>query len=344
MRILIRADGDRLVGTGHVMRTLALAERARVDGHDVTLLGARLDDALADRVQSTGVALAREDVEPASAQDLAWVAARAAARAADWIVTDGYRFDAAYQEALRAAGFRVLCIDDHGRCEPYAAHVVLNQNVGATEASYRRRSGDTRLLLGPRYAMLRAGFAAAAAHAPRIAERAARVLVTLGGADPGNATARVLAALALVPGTDLRVRVVVGPCNPHRRHLAALATDPRVEIAPPVEDLAPTMRWADLAIAAAGTTAYELCCMGVPTLFVSIAESQRDLARALEDGCLGVDLGWHETLEPATVARTIAAVRNDHARRTDLSRRGRAAVDGRGAARVLDALVPQPAA
>jgi spore coat polysaccharide biosynthesis predicted glycosyltransferase SpsG len=132
--------------------------------------------------------------------------------------------------------------------------------------------------------------------------------------------------------------VIVGPANPHRQRLEARRSDPRVELVRPAGGIAALMAWADLAIAGAGTTAYELCCVGVPALIVAIADAQRMFGPALEREGLAVDLGWHEALEPARLAATIEALRDDPERRAELSSRGGQRVDGAGAARVLRAL------
>src|SRR5262245_21508445 len=136
MRIVIRADGDRRIGTGHVMRMLALAQQARSSGDEVWLASARLDEQVADRVRTAGIEIERAPVEPGSPADSTWLIERASAGSADWVIVDGYRFPVRYQEALRAAGVRVMVVDDDGHCRKYAARFVLNQNVSASHLLY----------------------------------------------------------------------------------------------------------------------------------------------------------------------------------------------------------------
>jgi UDP-2,4-diacetamido-2,4,6-trideoxy-beta-L-altropyranose hydrolase len=338
MRILIRADGDRRIGTGHVMRMLALAGRALAEGHSVALASARLDEALALRAARAGVPTTTAGVEPGSDADVSWTIREAAARAADWVVVDGYPFDAACQEVLRDAGLRVLFVDDFGHCARYAANVVLNQNISATDDLYVRRRSDTTLLLGPAYALLRPEFVHVATSRREVRGAADRILVTLGGADPRNATADVLTALAGVLDERTRVRVVVGPSNPHAEALVSIATDPRIELLRGVDDMAALMAWADLAVAAASTTVYELCCAGVPSVLVAISDHQRELGRAMDRAGLATYAGWSERLDPARLAREVSGLGGDVERRAAMSRRGRERVDGCGASRVLRAV------
>lgn len=337
MRILIRADGDQQIGIGHVMRTLAIAERVVAAGGVATLAGARLDAPLAARLRRAGVQVAERAIEPGSAADAAWVIAEAASRMANWVVVDGYRFDAAYQEQLKSAGLRIVVVDDLGRCERYAAHVVVNQNIIAAQGLYPNQGG-AQYLLGPKYALIRREFGECSAEAPRIPRRADRILVTLGGADPENAGARIIDAVAMLAEPAVRVRVVVGPSNPRRAMLTKRWADPRIEVLAPVEDMAPIMKWADLAVTGAGGTVYELACLGVPMLVAAIAEYQRDLAAALHREGLAVDLGWHAARDSSELSRVIRTVQEDASRRAGMSRCGRARVDGRGAERVLEVL------
>src|SRR5215203_2632298 len=94
-----------------------------------------------------------------SAADAHETAELAHEHAAEWVVVDGYQFDAEYQKTLKNAGCRLLVIDDHGRAGSYAADLVLDQNLNAQPASYASRAAETRLLLGVRYALLREDFA-----------------------------------------------------------------------------------------------------------------------------------------------------------------------------------------
>jgi UDP-2,4-diacetamido-2,4,6-trideoxy-beta-L-altropyranose hydrolase len=329
MRLVIRADGNRQIGIGHVMRMLALADEVQRHGGQVTLASVRPDEGLLDRARMLGVAVAPGDRDAGTDGDASWLTALSRERAAEWVVVDGYRFDHHYQQALVDAGLRVVFVDDHGHCERYDADIVLNQNPYAAEAMYTRRDARTCLLLGPSYAMLRREFAVAAGVPPEVPAKASRILVTLGGADPENAAAKVVDALARVPGDDLRVKIV--------SHMD-VEGDARITRLPATADMVPLMKWADVAITGAGSTVYELCCLGVPTFVVAITRPQVESARALEREGLAIDLGWHASMDAASAAHAIDALCRDTTRRAELSRRGRERIDGLGASRVVQAL------
>jgi UDP-2,4-diacetamido-2,4,6-trideoxy-beta-L-altropyranose hydrolase len=332
-RILVRTDASVAIGLGHAMRCLALVQ------------------ALADECGGTGEFLmidpppafvARAVREAATVSDLHGgdlVETARRAEGADWVVLDGYHFDGAYQRALVDAGLKLLAFDDHGHAGSYPAHLVLNQNLGAGPEPYADRAPYTRLLLGPRHALLRREFRVWDG-APRIVpEVARRVLVTLGGSDPDNVSARVLAALRDVDA-PLEVQVLIGGANPHREALerAAAACPHPVELAVDVLDVRERMAWADLAVAAAGGSTWELARVGTPQIAIVLADNQRPAGRALGEQGLAVSLGWHADLSAGDIAGAVAGLAADAARREDLSRRGRELIDGRGALRVLGAM------
>ncbi|HEX7900451.1 MAG TPA: UDP-2,4-diacetamido-2,4,6-trideoxy-beta-L-altropyranose hydrolase [Planctomycetota bacterium] len=311
--LLIRADAGTRIGSGHVMRCLALAHAWRDRGGRAAFLTNAPD------VEDF------ETIPAPEAGDVERAIETARARAADWVVVDGYRFDSGYLRALRDAGLRVLAIDDHGRAGEYAADAILDVNLAAREDAYRRRPAGARLLLGTRYALLRREFRGLRP-APKPA-LARTLLVTLGGADPGNATLRVVETLVARPEPRPETVVLLGPDNPHRSVLerAVAGTSIRLETGGP--GMAARMAWADAAISGAGGTAWELAYMGVPSMLVVAAENQRPNADAL--AAAGAALRPEDGLD---------ALLADGPRRARLAERGRALVDGRGADRVAAAL------
>jgi UDP-2,4-diacetamido-2,4,6-trideoxy-beta-L-altropyranose hydrolase len=334
-RILVRTDAGVAIGLGHAMRCLALVQ-ALADECGGTAEFLMLDPppAFAARAAREGAAVS--DMQ-GSVPDAAETARRA--EGADWVVLDGYHFDGGYQRALVDAGLKLLAFDDHGHAGSYPAHLVLNQNLGAGPEPYADRAPYTRLLLGPRHALLRREFRVWEGAPRSVPAVARRLLVTLGGSDPDNVSARVLAALEDVGG-PLQVQVLIGGANPHREALehAAAACPHPVELAVDVLDVAERMAWADLAVAAAGGSSWELARVGTPQIAIVLADNQRPAGRALGEQGLAVSLGWHADVSEGDVAGAVAGLAADAARREDLSRRGQELIDGRGALRVLGAM------
>jgi UDP-2,4-diacetamido-2,4,6-trideoxy-beta-L-altropyranose hydrolase len=338
--VVVRADASAAIGLGHVSRCLSLAGAyTTATGGRVTLLSVDPLAGVQERAHAAGVTVRPLAAPPGSAADAAETAALARCEGASWIVLDGYHFDGAFQAALTGSGIRVLAFDDHGHAGRYAADLVLNQNAGADASAYADRAAGTRLLLGPRFAVLRDEFRTWSDPRPPAPRRARRILVTFGGSDPDNVSALVVAGLAHVPG-PLDVVLLAGTANPHGEALAAVAAacPHPVELVVDAHDMARRLAWADLAIASAGGTSWELARMGTPHLAIVIADNQRPAARALARDGIALSLGWHADLDPGTIADAAAALVDDAGRRAELSRRGQLLIDSHGVTRVLAAM------
>ena len=338
MNLLIRADATVQIGTGHVMRCLALAQAWSDAGGRAVLLSAPLPPALETRLGAEGLAVVALQAAPGSPEDAAETARQAQERGAEWVVADGYHFEVGFGRALKEAGHKILVLDDNGGADTSDADVVLNQNVHARPEWYGESPG--RLLLGPRYVLLRREFRTWRGWQRETPEIAHKALVTLGGSDPDNVTRKVVEALSLVGPERLDATIVIGGGNPHRAALEAeasrLGVSARFVTNPP--DLPALMADADLAVSAAGSTVWELAFLGVPSLLVVTAANQRGIAQGMDAGGAARSLGEAGDLTAGGLAQAVTALRLDPARRAEMSRRAREIVDGSGAARVLEAM------
>lgn len=336
-RLLIRADGGPQIGTGHLMRCLALAQHwLRVRGPVTFVLAADVP-AFAARAQSEGCELQLIEVEPGNAADADATLAAARRLGAEWIACDGYHFGADYQRRLKSGGCKLLFVDDYGHGAEYCADLVLNQNLYAEPSRYQQRGPGTELLLGSQFALLRREFVAAERSPRMVAPVAKRLLITLGGADPAGFTPTAVAALAHVD-RELEALVVVGGSNPRRAEIehAASALGPRVQVVSAVDDMPVRMAWADLAVTAGGSTCWELLYSGVPALVVILADNQIAVAESVARNGAGLDLGWSTRVSSAQLGSAIAELARDYALRQAMVRSGQSLVDGRGAQRVVE--------
>ena len=338
--LLIRADAGEKIGSGHVMRCLALAQAWQDAGGEVRHTGTALPPALAVRLAAERIVPTVLTDAPGSPADAARTTALARDCGADWLVIDGYQFGADYQRALAASGARVLVNDDFGSIGEYVADAILDQNLGARENAYARRGATTQLLLGPRFALLRREFTRWRDWSREIPAEGRRILVTLGGSDPDNATLQVIEALRQVKVDGLEAVIVAGGGNPHREKLAAAvrAAGRGFRLLTDVSNLDELMAWADLAVAAGGSTSWERALLGLPGLVVVLAENQRGIAQALGAAECAIDLGWARELRVPQLAADITAALRDGGWRARAAEQSRRLVDGRGAERVVETL------
>ena len=346
-RLIIRADADSRMGTGHVMRCLALAGAWQERGGRVLLAGHIGSDSIRERLNRQRVELFALTSGPQAAEDMQWLDMlrhEPAGRAGEgWIVLDGYQFDNAYQQRLRRSGLKLLVIDDYAHLPAYEADLLLNQNPGSEKLNYQT-SPATVLLRGGKYVLLRREFSEARRMGTAAAaEQATRLLITLGGADPDNVTLKVMAALRQLD-LPVQAKIIVGPANPHLPLLREWMgrTSLPAELLTDVADMAPLMQWADAAVTAGGSTCWELACLGVPALVITLADNQRGVARIIAESGAGLDCGWHHTLQPDQLARSIAALGRDQRQRQAMGVAGRALVDGDGADRVAERMLCFP--
>lgn len=332
-RLTIRADADPRMGTGHVMRMLALAQAWAEKSGQAHFVGRIEAEPLRARILAEGFGLTELTATHPDPADLAVLLEQG--EPGGWVALDGYHFDTQYQRAVRASGRKSLVVDDVNDRGAYEADVLLNQNLGAEAFTYRLNP-DCLRLLGPRHALLRREFLAARPADKPCPERARNILVTFGGADPDNVTGKALAALALLADPQLNVRVVVGAANPHAGSLRALATALTCpcELLQAVTNMPGLMAWADLAVSAAGSTCWELCFFGVPMLLVPIADNQAGIGPALAVAGAAVVA----RPEPESLAQNLRSLLGDAQARRAMSAAGHGLVDGQGARRVSAAL------
>jgi UDP-2,4-diacetamido-2,4,6-trideoxy-beta-L-altropyranose hydrolase len=331
-KLLIRADADTRIGTGHVMRCLALAQAWQAhDGVVELVTSVRLPISLKSRLLAEGIAIHRIDQPLGSVDDANQVVVFAQASNTDVVIVDGYHFGAEYQQTLKAAGLRILFIDDNGHADHYYADWVLNQNIYAREDLYANREPYTRLLLGTHYALLRREFWKWREWQREIPEAARKVLIMMGGSDPDNVTLQTIRALRDIEIEGLEIVAVVGGGNPHYGALvdAVQQSSHQIRLERNVTDMPALMAWADVAISAAGSTVWELVFMGLPALLVVLAENQRRIAETV------CSMALAQEVSTADIASPFMQLVSSAESLREQSRLQQALIDGNGAERIV---------
>lgn len=271
------------------MRCLALAEAVRPRATAVHFVCRRLEGHLGSLIEAKGFACSLLPVEgpELDPEDDAQKTA-AVSHEADWLVVDHYGLERRWEQAMRPKCRRLMVIDDLVD-RPHDCDILLDQTFGRQTNEYEALTPDgCRVLAGSQYALLRPQFAASRPSA--LARRATsegvnHILVSMGGFDPENRTLGVLETLADATYSGrLAITVVLGAqAEESAAPLSALAGRfDTLDIRQHVANMAELMAAADLAIGAGGTTSWERCCMGLPSLICIMADNQRDVAEKLE--------------------------------------------------------------
>ncbi len=315
MKIVFRTDASLEIGTGHVMRCLTLAEILRERGAACQFICRAHQGNMLDFIRRKGYEVhALPEVFPkgvegdfvvgsegmagrslvhsqwlggSQAQDVAACIPILTSIQPHWMIVDHYALDVYWERALEPYYRRLMVIDDLAD-RIHSCDLLLDQNLGRLGGDYDKLvPARATKLIGPSYALLRPEFSQWRPHSlQRRAEYTGlrHLLITMGGVDKDNVTGRVLQTIASKPlVNDVRITVVMGlnaPWLDHVRSLAAVMPHP-TEVVCGVSNMAQLMTGSDMVIGAAGATAWERCCLGVPTVMLVLAENQRGIGQAL---------------------------------------------------------------
>jgi UDP-2,4-diacetamido-2,4,6-trideoxy-beta-L-altropyranose hydrolase len=309
MNITFRTDASLKIGSGHVMRCLTLADalqaagarchficrehpgnliaQIRQGGFTVSVLPAATEALIAEKfaaeVQSNYATWLGADWATDAAQTKVGVGTTVV----DWLIVDHYALDARWEQTLRPQCRKLMVIDDLAD-RPHDCDLLLDQNLGRDVVDYSQLVPEgCTVLAGPHYALLRPEFAALRDESlrRRATPQLKHLLITMGGVDQVDATGKVLEALQDCPlPADLRITVVMGPNAPwlERVQLLAKKMSQPTEVKVNVNNMAQLMADSDLAVGAAGSTSWERCCLGLPSIIGVQAVNQQLIANALE--------------------------------------------------------------
>jgi len=319
------------------MRCLALAQAWQDADGQATFAMALNAPAIEARLRAEGIGVAQLAAQAGSSNDAALTISLARELNAGWVVVDGYKFGGDYQREITDAGLSLLFIDDNGHANHYHANLVLNQNIGAHASLYAQRETHTRLLLGPRYLLLRREFSKWRGWKPETPDASRKVLVTLGGGDSDSVTLRVIEALQQLQIDGLEATVTVGANNPRRDELevAARRSPLVIRLESNVTNMSELMAWADVAVTGAGSTCWELIFMGLPSTMLVLAENQHAVAENLGAADWLINLGWHQRVSSSQLMQAIHRLIFSPGQRAEMVRKGQDIIDGSGTRRIL---------
>jgi len=358
MKVVFRVDASARMGIGHLMRCLTLAEALRERGVQIRFVCrehmGNLIALLQQQAMPVTVLPAPAVTDATSGEDYAaWLGVTRAEDAEqtiaalnsekpDWLVVDHYGLDVEWEQRLRPHVSKLMVIDDLAS-RRHDCDVLLDQNYSAEgERRYVGLVPDTcKLLVGPRYALLRPEYAAYRKTLRSRDGHVRRILVFFGGTDPQNVTGMALEALSHVELRHLDVDVVIGANNPHREALEKQSRErPQTTIYCSRPHLADLMPQADLAIGAGGATTWERMCLGLPSVVISIAENQRPATEALAEAKLIHYAGHFSDIKTDGLTQLLKQQIHATEKLAELSIQNWLQVDGLGALRLVEVLCP----
>tara|TARA_E500000318_G_scaffold111120_1_gene128576 strand:+ start:10814 stop:11911 length:1098 start_codon:yes stop_codon:yes gene_type:complete len=359
MKVVFRVDAALDIGTGHVMRCLALAEKLRFVGAECHFIcrahAGNSIKAIGERgFEVTELPLVSGDNPREGRADnpemvhAAWLGAEwrqdaeqtlCAVRSLkpDLLVIDHYAIDWRWEGLMRPQVHRIMVIDDLAD-RRHDCDFLLDQNWFGESGPLRYQGLvplDCVALLGPAYALLKPEYATLRALIPSRDGEVRRLLVFLGGSDPANETGKVMDALTH-PGLDhLVVDVVLGINHPDPGSIASKAeARPATYLHSGLPSLAGLMARADLMISAGGSTSWERMCLGLPAIVISIAENQTATSKAMMEAGYIDFLGDRSEVDVQMIVSAVLRCLAEPSRLQRMSRESQELVSGAGVERV----------
>ncbi|MEM7358552.1 MAG: UDP-2,4-diacetamido-2,4,6-trideoxy-beta-L-altropyranose hydrolase [Pseudomonadota bacterium] len=363
MDIAIRADASADLGIGHLMRCQTLADHLLTRGLRSHFVCAQLPDYLRQRLEHAGhrvtilqnQELAKvngEDKPGQLSQKAQQLDASETARVLgnteyQWLIIDHYALDHTWQQQLNEVAASVLVVDDLANRE-HRCDLLVDQTLGRRAEDYRHRvPGSCQLLVGASYAMLRPEFAQLRSSNGKRARsgEVSQILVSVGGTDPLNLTVAILSELELTHQSSAfggQIKVVLGSTAPAIESVRTQISESEldIELMLNVENMAALLNDSDLVIGAAGGSAWERCCLGLPSAMVVVAENQNAVAEALSaaEAAVKLDRQLLDTHgEP--LHKIVERWATKPAELAHMSRQAASLVDGLGVRRVGQAML-----
>ena len=307
MKVLFRTDASLQIGSSHVMRCLTLAHTLRQRGADCRFVCRALEGNMLERIRHEGFEVLALPADSNASIELAaddetldhadWLGTRWKVDAEqtikaledsrpDWLVVDHYALDAHWESMFRPHCDRIMVIDDLAD-RNHNCDLLLDQNLGKNQSDYYSLTpADCNILVGPKFALLRPEFSDMRPYSldRRREPRLKNILISMGGIDKDNITSKVLDSLEScnLP-IDCEINVLLGSNSPWikelKRKASAMSWETNLKLN--ISNIAEEMSDSDIAIGAAGSTSWERCCLGLPSLVLVIADNQLNIAKAL---------------------------------------------------------------
>lgn len=323
MNVVFRVDSSVTIGTGHVMRCLTLAKQLKQRNVNIYFICRDLEGNLINFIKkqdftvyilpkigiqeidnNNPIEWYKENWRQDACETLEIVETHICS--IDFLIIDHYGLDEKWEYSVKQFVKKLMVIDDLAN-RKHVCDFLLDQNL---YLNYQERykhlvPPECKQLLGPNYVLLREEFIQAY-HRKRIRSGDIHnVLVFFGGTDPTNETVKALDALALLD-TNIKINVVVGSSNKRKEEIRKYcARYPNFFFHCQVSNMAQLMSEADLAIGAGGTTTWERCYLGLPSITIIVADNQLEVTDAVSKFGATINLGWSHQVTSEQILETV---------------------------------------
>lgn len=341
--IYFRTDGNEEIATGHIMRCLSVARACTAfqatccflvaDETSLSLLQERFTNPDEFSVQCLHSDYKNLEAELPVLQSIL------SSTEENWLFIDSYYVTEKYLSNLQKF-CRTAYLDDILAFD-YPVDMVINYDMETKEASSRYRKA-ARKLLGASYTPLRKQFQNVSYE---VRPEVKNILISTGGTDTYNAAGKILNRIFTEKDNTLlqncQYHVITSRLNSHFQELEQTAShNAAVHIHENVQDMAVLMAECDLALSAGGTTLYELCAVGVPSISFATADNQLNAVETFAKKHIvpyAGDIRFSSDNVLKNIADFLYKNIRSYKKRQGSSQRMRAFIDGNGSSRIAAA-------
>lgn len=348
IKVAFRADGGLNIGIGHIMRCLSLAKEFRKNGYKVYFISKyksgieeikkedfeviRLN--CSDIKNTTGFSYENYKELNIEAEEIIDIIKM---YKIDLLFIDSYNVIEEYFLKIKPHVKKLGYIDDLNKFV-YPVDILINANITAEYMDYKKHSEDEIMLLGPKYNLIRDEFR-------NLPERIVKkdveeIMITTGGSDPHNMSVRLLNIILQDKELkNLKINVIVGNSFTNKEELKKISEkNQNVILHVNIKYMSESMLKSDIAISSGGSTLYELCACGTPTIAFIYADNQEFIVRKLDELDYVKSLGWYDNLEPPLIIETLKYIMDDYYYRLKVSSKQKKLVDAKGVERIINIL------
>ncbi len=357
MKIVIRCDSSSKIGIGHVMRCLSLAKSLKKSGCQVEFICQKLDGNIISKIVNYGFfvhvlnsknKLATNHhihhshwLSTSQEQDTSDCTEILLKNQIDWLIVDHYALNEYWERELKNFCKQLMVIDDLADRKHYC-DLLLDQTLDRKKNDYQNLvPSNCRLLIGSEYALLRSDFIKWREFSlgRRNEFKLEQLLVNMGGVDNGNLTEKVLKYITECKiFRNTKIVVVMGSTAPYLARVKNIvkSISGQIELLIDVNNMAELMAYSDIAIGAPGSTTWERCCLGLPSILIVQAENQKNIANSLQKNNLAVIVD-----DVKNICQSISNLSTSKGRLSfiDMANTSSTIIDGKGVDRVLNFLL-----
>lgn len=333
--LVFRTDSGNGIGWGHTMRCFALAQKFKEKNHHVSFIVRKHPNNISDLLKEQDF-----DIFYLKEKNYYWKNDALQTKKiierignVDWLIVDNYRLDIRWEKFLKSYVKKLMIIDDM-TLRIHECDLLLDQNYYKNSKIYNKFiPKKCKLLIGPKFALLRKDFYQKRKKLKARNGQINKILVSLGGTDNTNETIKIMNGINELNNKKINVDLLMTNSNKkHTKFQKTFSKFSNITIHHKNFNMAELMKQADLSIGAGGSSTWERCCLGLPSIVSITAKNQIQLTKEMEKkGCI-INLGMSKKILSKNYTDTINNLNKSAL--SQMSKNGLKLVDGKGTSRV----------